>query len=133
MFCAGGDEGGDVFERADAAAGADGGAVESGGGAGGFERAVERPALEQSVDEACVKDVAGACGVDDGDREGGDVEELFAVGGEDTAFAQGGGGEAAVVTALHVAKSFFEAGLGGEANGKVAADDEVVDVADEIF
>ncbi len=33
---AGGDEGGDVFEGVDASAGAYGGAVESGGGAGEF-------------------------------------------------------------------------------------------------
>ena len=61
---AGGDEVVDVFEGVDAAAGADGGAVEGGGGAGEFELAVEGPVLEERVDEAGVEDVAGTGGVD---------------------------------------------------------------------
>ncbi len=69
----------------------------------------------------------------DGDAEGGDVEELCAVEGEDAFLAEGGGGETAVVTAMHLAESLFEVGFGGEAGGKVAADDEVVDVSEEGF
>ena len=69
----------------------------------------------------------------DGDAEGGGVEELVAVEGEDAVGAEGGGGEAAVVAAVHLAEGLFEVGLGGEAGGKVAADDEVVDVGEEGF
>ncbi len=117
----------------DAAASAGGGAVQCRGGAGEFELAVEGPIVEQRVDEAGVEDVASAGGVDDGDAEGGGVEELFAVEGEDALFAEGGGGESAVVAALHFSERLFEAGLGGEAGGKVAGDDEVVDVGEEGF
>ena len=85
------------------------------------------------VDEAGVEDVAGTGGVDDGDAKGGGVEETVAVEGEDAVLAEGGGGEAAVVAAVHLAEGLLEVGLGGEAGGKVAADDEVVDVGDEGF
>ena len=130
---AGGNEVGDLVEGTDAATGADCCAVESGSSAGKFQLPVEGPVFEQSVDEACVKDVAGARGVDDRDAEGGSVKELFSVEGEDAFLTKSGGCEATVVTALHFAKSLFEIGLGCEARGKVAADDEVVDVADEVF
>ena len=130
---AGVDEVGDVCERADAAAGADSGAVECSSGASKFQLAVEGPVFEQSVDEAGVEDVAGAGGVDDGDAKGRSVKELFAVEGEDAFLTKSRGSEAAVVAALHFAKSLLEIGLGCEAGGKVAADDEVVDVADEIL
>ncbi len=41
-----------------------------------------------------------------GNVEGGDVEKMLAVEGEDAGFAEGGGGEAAVVAALHLAEGF---------------------------
>src|SRR5271154_6860594 len=125
---AGGDEVVDVFEGVDASASSDGGAVEGGGGAGELELAVEGPVLEERVDEAGVEDVAGAGGVDYGDAEGGDVEEMVAVEGEDSFGAEGGGGEAGVVAAVQSAEGLLESGFGGEAGGEVAADDEVVDV-----
>lgn len=129
----GGDEVGDFVEGADAAASADGGAVQCCGRAGEFELAVEWPVLEERVDETGVKDVAGACGVDYWDAEGGNVEELLAVKGENALLAEGGGGEAAVVAALHFSECLLKIGLGGETGGKVAGDDEVVDVVDEGF
>ena len=101
----------DVFEWVDAAAGSDGGAVESGGGAGKFELTVEGPVLEQSIDEAGVEDVAGSGGVDYGNAEGGDVEETVAIEGENAFCAEGGGGETCVVTAV--------ASCGGPARGWV--------------
>src|ERR1700720_4462825 len=104
-------EGGDVVEGVDAAAGADGSAVQCGGGAGEFKLAVEGPVGEESVDEAGVEDVSGSGGVDDGDRVGGSVEELFAVEGEDAFLAECRGGEAAVVAAVHLAESLLEVGL----------------------
>ena len=94
----------DLFDGADAAAGAVGRAVECGGGTGEVELAVERPVLEQTVDEAGVEDVAGAGGVGDGDAVGGAWMELLAVPGEDAFFAEGGGGDGAAVAALHEAE-----------------------------
>ncbi len=130
---AGGHEVFDVFEGLDAASGAYGSAVEGGGGAGEVELAVERPVLQQAVDEAGVEDVSGAGGVDDGDAVGGGVVEVLAVPGEDAVVAEGRGGEAAAVAAVHLAEGFFEVGLAHEAGGEVAADDEVVDVGEEVF
>ncbi len=117
----------------DAAAGAYGGAVQGGCGTGEFQLAVEGPVLEETVDEAGVEDVAGTGGVDYGDAVGGGVEELLSVEGEDALLAEGRGGEAGGVAAVHLAEGLLEVGLGGEARGEVAADDEVVDVGDEIF
>jgi hypothetical protein len=117
----------------DATAGAYFSAVECGGGAGEFELAFERPVLQEAVDKAGVEDISGAGGVYDRDAVGGGVEELIAVKGEDAFLANGCGGEAAVVSAVHLAESFFEIGLGHEARGKVTAHDEVVDVGEEIF
>jgi len=130
---AGGDEVGDIVEGMDAATGADGSAVEGSGGAGELELAVEGPVLEQRVDEAGVEDVAGAGSIANGNAEGGSVEELLTVEGEDAFLSESCGGEPAGVSALHLAKSLLEIGLGGEARGKVAADDEVVDIGDEVF
>jgi len=50
----------DFGEGADAAAGADGGAIESGGGTGEFEPAGNWPVFEERVDEGGVENVAGA-------------------------------------------------------------------------
>ena len=130
---AGGDEVVDVFEGVDASAGSDGGAVEGGGCASELELAIEGPVMEKRVDEAGVEDVAGTGGVDYGDAKGGDVEETVAVEGEDSVGAQSGGGEGAVVAAVEGAEGLFEGGFGGEAGGKVTADDEVVDVGEEGF
>ncbi len=130
---AGGDEGGYVFERVDASTGSYGGAVEGGGGAGEFQLTGQGPVLEEGVDEACVEDVAGAGGVDDRNAEGRDVDEVFAVEGEDAFCAESGGREACVVAAVHLAEGLLEVGLGCDARGNVAADDEVVDVGEERF
>jgi hypothetical protein len=130
---AGGNEVVYVFERVDASAGANGGAVESGGGASKFELTVQGPVLEKGVDESGVEDIASSCGVDYWNAEGGDVEETVAIEGEDSLCAKGSGGEACVVSAVHFAESLLEGGFGGETGGKVAADDQVVDVVDQGF
>src|SRR5258708_4148324 len=49
----------DAFDGLNAAAGADGGAVEGGGGAGEVELSLQRPTLQEPVDEAGVEDVSG--------------------------------------------------------------------------
>jgi len=65
----------------DASAGAQGGAVEGGCGAGEIELAGQGPALQEGVDEGGVENVSGAGGVDRLDREGGGIVELRAVPG----------------------------------------------------
>ena len=118
---------------ADIASGADGGAVEGGGGAGEVELAFQGPALEQAVDKAGVEDVSGSGGVDGGDAVGGGVMHLGAVPGEDAAFAERGGGEFCAVAEMHVAEGELKVGLGHEAARKVAADDGVIDEGEELF
>ena len=60
-----------AIESLDGSAGAYGGAVERGGGAGEVQLLVERPALQEAEDEAGVEDVSGAGGIDYGDAVGG--------------------------------------------------------------
>ena len=129
----GGDQFLDVFEGVDASTGAYSGAVESGGGAGEFELLAEGPVLQESVDKASVEYVARPGGVHNGDTEGWDVEEAYAVESEDAFFTECGGGEFGIVTGVHFAEGLLKVGLGGEASWKVAADDEVVDVGEEGF
>ena len=128
-----GDEVGNLVERADATSSAHRSAVEGSGGAGKFQLTVEGPVIQESVDEAGVEDVACTSGIDYGDAEGWGVEELSSVEGENTFLAEGCCGKATRVSALHLAESLFEIGLGCEARGEVAADDEVVDVTNEIL
>ena len=130
---AGGHEVFDVFEGVDAASSSYGSAVEGRCGAGEVELAIEGPVLKQAVDEASVEDVSGSSCVEDGDAIRGGVEELVAVPGQDAVVTKGCGGEAASVATVHLAEGFFEIGLAHEAGWKIAADDEVVDVGEEVF
>src|SRR6266853_754974 len=123
----GGDEALDGVDGRDAAASAEGGAVEGGGGAGEIELARQGPASQEAVEEASVKNVSGAGGVNRLDPECWRVVEARAVPGEDTLFAQCGSGEAG-------AKLFAEHGQGlsqiqffRQPAGNVPASDEVVD------
>jgi hypothetical protein len=61
---ASGDQVLDFSEWSDVAARADSSAVKSGGGTGEFELALQRPTLQQPVDETGVEDVAGSSGID---------------------------------------------------------------------
>jgi hypothetical protein len=132
MFRSGGHEVLGLFEGLDTAAGADRHAVERGGGAGEVELAVERPTLKETVDEAGVEDIAGSGGVGDRDTVGGGVVEVLAVPGEDAVGAEGSGGEAAAVAALHEFEGALEDGLVHETRGEIAADDEVIDILKEV-
>src|SRR6266849_3117314 len=76
---AGGDEALDGIDGLDAAARAEGGAIEGGGGAGEIELALHGPTLQEAVDEAGVKNVAGAGGVHWLDVEGGGVVVLRSI------------------------------------------------------
>jgi len=129
---AGCDEFFDNGDGLDSAASAYGGAVECCGSAGEVELAIELPVLEEAVDEAGVKDVAGAGGVDDRDEEGAGVVEAATVEGEDSSLSQGCRGEDGAVAAMHKAEGGFQVGLVSEASGKIAADDEVIDEGKEI-
>ncbi len=112
----------DGIDGLDAAAGAEGGAVEGGGGAGEIELALKGPALQEAVDEAGVKNVSGAGGVNGLNVEGGCVVELRSVPGQDALFAECGGSEAgAQVDALqegfHAGVEFIYVGDDGNAGG----------------
>src|SRR5256886_1321597 len=63
MANAGGHEALDGVDGLDAAAGADGSAVERGSSAAEIELALQRPALQEPVNESGMKNVSGACGV----------------------------------------------------------------------
>jgi len=80
-----------------------------------------------------VKDVTGTGGVDYRDLPCRAVVEVLAVPCEDAVGAEGGSGEAATVAALHAAQGFVEVVLSHQAQRKIAAHDQVIDVLDEIF
>ena len=63
MANAGGHEALDGVDGLDAAAGADGSAVERGSSAAEIELALQRPALQEPVNESGMKNVSGAGGV----------------------------------------------------------------------
>src|SRR5258708_27239886 len=124
---ASGDEMLDGVDGLNAAAGADSGAVEGGGGAGEIELALQGPALQESIDKASVKDVSGAGGVNGLDSKRGGVVELLSVPGQNSFFAERRSGKAA-------AKSFPECGQGlsqicffHQPPRNIPAGDEVVD------
>ena len=93
-----GDEPFDAFNGLNTAAGADGGAVERSRGAGEIELALHRPALQEPVDKARVKNVSRAGGVNWLHAKSGGVVESRPVPGQYPRFAQCGSGEAAAKT-----------------------------------
>src|SRR5712664_2343470 len=105
MPSAGGHQLLDGRDGLDAAAGADGGAVERGRGTGEIELPLHRPALQESVNKARVKNVSGAGGVNGLHAKSGGVVELRPVPGQYAFFAQRRSGKAA-------AKSFPQCGQG---------------------
>src|SRR5947209_1921161 len=105
MTSTGGDELLDGCDGLNAAAGAEGGAVEGGGSAGEIELALQGPHLQESINEAGVKNVSGAGSVNRLDAKSGGVVELLSVPGQDAFFAQCRSGKA-------TAKSFPERGQG---------------------
>lgn len=94
MPSAAGHELADFIEGLDAAACADGGAIEAGCGAREIELFIEWPSCQQRIYEGGVKNVACAGGVDSVDAEGRCVVEGRAVPGNATAAAERGAGEA---------------------------------------
>jgi hypothetical protein len=80
-----------------------------------------------------VEDVAGTGGVDDRDVEGWGVVEVLAVECEDSLSAEGGRGEPAAEAALHLPKCGLQVRFAGEPAGQIAADDEEVNVVEELF
>src|SRR2546429_2412221 len=95
MPSAGGDEVLDGVDGPDAAASADGSAVERGRGAGEIELPLQRPALQEPVEEAGMKNVSGAGGVNRLHTKSGGVVESGPVPGQYASFAQRCGGKAA--------------------------------------
>lgn len=123
----------DGVDGVDAAAGADGGAVEGGSGAGEIELALQGPILQEAVDEAGVKNVSGAGSVHCLDAKSSGVMELLPVPGQNAFFAESGSSEAG-------AKSFPERGQGlaqvrffRQPPRNVPAGDEVVDALQELL
>src|SRR5713101_511836 len=121
----------DGVDGLNATAGADGGAVEGGGGAGKIELALQRPTLQEGVDKAGVKNVTGAGGVNGLHAKSGGVVELLSVPGQNAFFAQCGSSKAA-------AKSFPECGQGllqirffHQPPRNIPAGNEVVDALQE--
>src|SRR6266481_1071411 len=128
-----GDELFDTFDGLNAAAGADGGAVECGGGAGEIELALQRPALQEPINKTCVENVTSARGVNRLDAKRGGVVESRPVPGQYSSFAQRCGGKAA-------AKSFPQRGQGlaqirlfHEPPRNIPAGDEVADILQQRF
>src|SRR6267154_1756239 len=123
----------DSCDGLDAGAGAEGGAVEGGGGAGEIQLALKGPALQEGVNEAGVKNVAGAGGVHRLHAKGRGAVELRSVPGQDALFAECGGSEAGAKSFLEGGQGFFQVRLFREATGDISAGDEVVDALQEGF
>lgn len=117
----------------DAAAGADGGAVEGGGGAGEIKLVGEWPAADEAEDEAGAEHVASTGGVSDGHAVGlGDVE-AGAIEDDGAFFTEGGAAEAAAVAGMHGPERGAEVVDAGEALGEVVVDDEEIDEREELL
>src|SRR5260370_7156323 len=84
----------DDFDGLDSSTGADGGAIERGGGAGEIELPLQMPALQESVDEARVKNVSRAGGVNRLHAKSGGVVELRPIPGQYAFFPQRCSGKA---------------------------------------
>src|ERR1022692_166340 len=118
------------FDGLDAAAGAGGRAVERCSGAGEVKLAIEGPALVETVDKTGVEDVSGPSCIDDRNAIGPAVEMVVSIPGKHAVRAEGGGGEQATETGLHVAESSLDVGTAHQAAGEISAYDEIVDVGD---
>lgn len=94
----------DGFNGLNPASGSGRGAIQGGSGAGEVELALDRPVLQETVDEAGVEDVSGPGGVNYGHRVGRQLVQLSAIPGQYAIVPQGGCGEAASVATLHLAQ-----------------------------
>ena len=124
-------EGGYVVQAANAAAGAQRGAVEGCHGIGEIERLLHRHGLQNSIAERPVKDVAGTGGIHTVDDESGGVVELAVLAGEGAVGSQGHGGDADAVLFLDGFEGFEGIGFAGPGGGKFAGGDEVIDVGED--
>lgn len=116
----------DCSDGLNGAAGPESGAVQRGGGAGKLELARRRPALQQRIDESCVKDVARAGRVERFHLKCRRVVELRAVPGENALVSKSGGGKPASKALENKGERLAEVVLVGEPARDVAADDEIV-------
>ena len=116
----------DFGEGTDAAAGADGGAVKGGGGAGEFEFAGRVPVVEEGVDEGGVENVASAGGVRNMDIKSRRIVEIGAVEGEYSVVAERGGGEFVGELFVDELEGFRKVRFAGDAAGNVLAGDEEI-------
>src|SRR6266478_2888351 len=113
--------------------GADGGAVERGGGAAEIELPLQGPALQETVDEASVKNVSGAGGVDGLDAEGSGVVEVLAIPSQYAFLAECCSGKTATKLFAEQGQGFFQIVFCREAFGNVPASDEEIDALQERF
>src|SRR5437899_5805108 len=95
------------------AASADGGAIERGGGAGQIELLLQRPALQQCVNESGVKNIARAGSVHCLGLKSRLAVELLAVPSEYAILTQSGDGDAVAVAAVNLRQGFLQVVLGG--------------------
>ncbi len=128
-----GHEGFDRFHGLNAAAGADGSAVERGGGAGEFQLPLQWPALQEPVDESGMKDVTRAGGVHRLNAVGGRVVKALSIPREHSFVAQSCGSEATGVAAMNLRERKAKIAFAGEARGDVAAGNQEIDVGQQSF
>lgn len=133
MAGAGGDEVVDGVNGLDAAAGADGGAVESGGGASEVKLSLQGPALQEAVDEASVENVSSAGGVNGLDAKRSGVMELLPVPGQNPLFAECRGGEAGAESFFQGREGLPQIRFSCQAARNVPAGNEKIDVDQQCF
>jgi hypothetical protein len=128
MPSAGGHQLLDGCDGLDATAGADGGAVERGRGAGEIELPLQGPALQEPVDEARVKNVSGAGSVNRLHAKSGGVVELRSVPSQYAFFAQCCCGKATAKSFPQRGKGLLQIRFFHQPPRNIPAGDEVVDI-----
>lgn len=117
----------DLLQSGNAAPCAERFAVETGGGAGEVQSALQLPALQNPVTKTSVKEIAGAGGVYDANFVGRRIPETAAVPSESAVNAESGADGVAAEFAPEEGKSFEEVGFASGSSGEVARDDGIVD------
>src|ERR1700744_675266 len=96
-------------------------------GAGEVELAIERPTLQEAIDESGMEDVTCACGVNYRDAIGATVEDFLTVPCGDAIGAERCCCELAVESRAQLFERAVQVGVAGDLVWEVAADDQVID------
>ena len=114
-----------------AAAGADGSAIQRSGGAGKLELFLEWAAAKHGENKSCVKNVARTRGVGGLHLKSGRVVELRSIPSEHALLAQGSGGETVAKASLNRRQRFLQIFVSRQFAGDIAAGNQIIDMGQE--